>query len=259
MNRHRIISVLLGLLVSAGLLCAQTANPKMPQPKSQKELDAIMAMFQAPDAQARIKAAMALITGFADTEFKSTAFYTAAFSAREIGDMENTIIYAEKAIEADKQNFGAMVVLASGLAQRTREFDLDKEEKLSRADKLAKEALDLIPKAVKPNPNITDEQWEAGKKDYMAQAYEALGLIASVRKDYPACSANFNLASQNTMQIDPALLVRLSSCLKQEKKYDEAIAALDKALADPNAHPQVKQVATLEKMEINKLKAAAAK
>ncbi len=257
MNRHRIITTLLGLMVAAGLLCAQTANPKPPQPKSQKEAEAIMAMFQAPDAQARIKAAMALITGFADTDFKSTAFYMAAYSAREIGDMENTLVYAEKAIEADKMNFGAMVMLASGLAQRTREFDLDKEEKLSRADKLAKEAMALIPKAPKPNPGITDEQWEMGKKDYMAQAYEALGLAALVRKDYAACSSNFSLASQNSMQLDPAILVRQANCLKHEKKYDEALAALDKALGDANAHPSVKQAATQEKMEINKLKSAA--
>jgi hypothetical protein len=35
--------------------------------------------------------------------------------------------------------------------------------------------------------------------------------------------------------------------------------AVDKALANPNAHPQVKQAAVQEKMVINKAKADAAK
>lgn len=257
--RQRILSVIAGIAVSAGLMLAQTANTKQPAPKSQKEAEAIMAMFQAPDAQARIKTAMDLITKFADTEFKATAFYVAAVSARELGDMDNMIVYSEKALDSDKQNYGAMLLLASGLAQRTREFDLDKEEKLGRSEKLAKEAISIVGTAPKPNPQVTDEQWEAGKKDFVAQGYETLGLAAMVRKNYPACAENFALAVQNSVQSDPAVLVRQANCLKMAKKYDEALAALDKALADPNAHPQVKQVATQEKIEINKLKAAAPK
>lgn len=257
MKLKSILSVVMGLAVGAGLMFAQTANTKQPTIKSEKEQQAIMAMFQAPDAKTRIQAAMDLITKFADTDFKSTAFYVAAVSAREIGDMDNMILYSEKALETDKQNYGAMLLLSSGLAQRTREFDLDKEEKLGRAEKLAKEAIAMLPTAPKPNPQITDEQWEMGKKDFISQGYESLGLAAMVRKNYKVCAENLTQAVNNAVQLDPALLVRQANCLKHEKKYDEAIASLDKALASPDAVPQVKQVATQEKIEINKLKGAA--
>lgn len=259
MNRHQVLNFGMCLLVSAGLLAAQTANTKQPQPKSQKEVDAIMAMFNAPDPQGRIKAAMDLITNFSDTEFKGTAFYLAAWSARDLGDSENMIVYAEKALEADKQNYGAMILLSQALAQRTREFDLDKEEKLARAEKYAKEALEMLKTAPKPNPQTTDEQWEMGKKDFMAQAYEAMGLAAMVRKNHAACAENFQIATTNAAQADPAILVRLGNCYRMLKKYDEALAALDKALADPNVHPQVRQAATQEKIAVNQAKAAAAK
>lgn len=254
MSRFRIFSLIFGLLAFAGLTLAQSTNPKQPQPKSQKELEAIMAMFQAPGPQERIAAAMDLITKFADTDFKATAFYLASFSARDLGDTDNMIVYAEKAIEADKLNYGAMLMLAQALAQRTREFDLDKEEKLGRSEKLAKDAIALVSTAPKPNPEATDEQWEAGKKDFMAQGYEALGMAAMVRKNHAACAENFGKAAELAMQVDPAVLVRQANCLRLEKKLDEALAAIDKALALQDVHPQVRKAAVDEKLLINKMK-----
>ncbi len=258
MIRSKFTAIILAAFGVSALLCAQSANPKQLKVKSQKEGEAIQAMFQAQDPDGRIAAAMNLITKFADTDFKSTAFYIAAFSAMQKGDLENVVVYCEKAIEADDKNYGSMILLASSLAQRTREFDLDKEEKLGRAEKLAKQAIELIQNAPKPNPQITDEQWEAGKKDYTGQAHEALGMAALVRKNYASCAENLNLAVTNSMQPDPATMVRLGNCFRMDKKYDEAVAILDKALADPNAAPVVKQAATQEKIEANKAKAAAA-
>jgi tetratricopeptide (TPR) repeat protein len=255
MSRTRIFTLILGLAAFAGLTFAQSTNPKQPQPKSQKEVEAIMAMFQAPDAKSRVDAAMELITKFADTDFKATAFYLAAFSARDLGDHDNMIVYSERALEADQQNYGAMLLLAQALAQRTREFDLDKEEKLGRSEKLAKDAIAMVSTAPKPNPEATDEQWEAGKRDFMAQGHEALGLAAMVRKNYAVCAESFGKAAEMSMQTDPAILVRQANCLRQDKKLDEALAVVDKVLAMENVHPQVRKAATEEKLLINKLKA----
>lgn len=255
MSRKSILTLILGLAACAGLTLAQSTNPKQPQPKSQKEVEAIMAMFQAPGPKERIDAAMALITGFADTDFKATAFYLAAFSARDLGDSANMIVYSERALEFDKQNYGAMLLLAQALAQQTREFDLDKEEKLGRSEKLAKEAIQLVSTAPKPNPDATDEQWEAGKKDFIAQGHEALGLAALARKNYAACAESFGQAASMSIQVDPAVLVRQANCLRQDKKLDESLAVIEKVLASENVHPQVRKAATEEKIIINKMKA----
>lgn len=258
MIRSKLTAIILAAIGASALVCAQSANPKQPTVKSQKEGEAIQAMFAAQDPDGRIAAAMNLITKFADTDFKSTAFYIAAFSAMQKNDLDNVVVYCEKAIEADDKNYGSMILLASALAQRTREFDLDKEEKLGRSEKLAKQSIELLKTAPKPGPQVTDEQWEAGKKDYTGQAYEALGMAALVRKNYAGCSENLNLAVTSSMQPDPATMVRLGNCLRMVKKYDEAIAILDKAIADPASAPVVKQAATQEKIEANKAKAAAA-
>jgi len=259
MIRTRIAITLLALAASAGVILAQSASTKQLKVKSQKEAEAIQAMFQAPDPDARIAAAKDLVMKFADTDFKSTAFYIMAFSAQQKLDLENVVVYGEQALEADDKNYGAMILISSALAQRTREFDLDREEKLGRSEKLAKAAIELIKTAVKPNPNVTDEQWEGAKKDYTAQAYEGIGMAAMARKNHEACASNLQLAVDNASQADPATLVRLGSCYGKIKKYDEGITALDRALNDPAAVPVVKQAATQEKLNLLKQKADASK
>jgi tetratricopeptide (TPR) repeat protein len=255
----RIAITLLALAASAGVIFAQSASTKQLKVKSQKEAEAIQAMFQAADPDARIAAAKELVTKFADTDFKSTAFYIMAFSAQQTADLENVVVYGEQALEADDKNYGAMILISSALAQRTREFDLDREEKLNRAEKLAKGAIELVKTAVKPNPSVTDEQWETAKKEYTGQAFEGLGMAAMARKDNEACAANLQLAVDNSAQPDPATLVRLGSCYGKVKKFDEGIAALDRALADPSSVDVIKQAATQEKMSLLKQKAAAGK
>lgn len=259
MTRSILPHALLSAALATVLLPAQTANPKQPQPKSQKELDAVQAIFQAPDPDARIAAAKELVTKFADTDFKATAFYIAAFSYQQKGDFENAIVFAEQALEADPKFYGAQLMIANALALRTKEFDLDREEKLGRSEKLAQEAIALISGAPKPRPDITDEQWEAAKKDFIAQAHEALGIGALVRKKYDACATELGAALGLASQPDPALMVRLASCQIQTRKFDDALALLDKVLADPNSVPQVKNAATQLKMDANKLKAQTTK
>ncbi len=256
MIRSSLKKALSALAVSVSLLSAQTANPKTPAPKGQKETEAVMAMFQNPDPDARIAAANNLVTKFAESEFKATAFYVAAFSYQQKGDLENVVTYAEKCLEADPKFYGSMLLIASSLAQRTREFDLDREEKLARVDKMASQALALIPTAPKPNPGIPDDQWEMAKKDFAAQAHEALGMAAITRKKYDACVSEFALALQNAQQPDPSTQVRQASCMIKLAKYDDAGAVLDKVLADPSAVPAVKQAASGLKADIAKLKAA---
>jgi tetratricopeptide (TPR) repeat protein len=230
---------------------------KQPTPKSQKEQEAVMAVFQAQDPDARIAAAENLLQKFADTEFKAIALQVAAMSAQQKNDFEKMVIYSERTLEADPKNYNAMLMLASGLAQRTREFDLDKEEKLTRADKYANEAMGLIKAAPKPRPDITDEQWEGAKKDFTAQAYEALGVSAMARKKYDVAATNFKAAMDTGATPDAGTMVRLAAAYNNLSKPDEAIAVLDKLLATPDLNPQIKSVAQSERNNAVKIKGGA--
>src|SRR6266542_4232167 len=140
MHRYIVTAVLMAL----SSLTALFAQGKQPAPKSKEEVEAIQAMLSAQDPDARIKAADNLMSKFADTDFKSLALFLTAASYQQKNDYEKTVVFAERTIEADPKHYQAMVVLSESIAQHTRENDLDKEEKLGRADKLAKDARELI-------------------------------------------------------------------------------------------------------------------
>ncbi|MFN0169600.1 MAG: tetratricopeptide repeat protein [Bryobacteraceae bacterium] len=227
---------------------------KQPQPKSQKEVDAIQAMFQAQDPDSRIKAAEALIVKFADTEFKALALYLIAASYEQKGDVEKMIVYAEETLKADPKDYKPMFMLAAGFAKRTREFDLDKEEKLGKAEKYAKEGIEAVKVAAKPNPSVTDEQWTAAKKDFEAQAHDALGQVAMVRKKYDVATQEFTTALTTAGNPDPVTYIRLAQAHTMSGKPDDALAALDKLNAIADLHPQIKQAAQAERVRATQAK-----
>ncbi len=243
MKKSILVAALIALVCGVFANAAQAPTAKQPQPKSKGEVEAIQAMFNAQDPDARIAAAENLITKYADTEFKGVALLLAAMSCQQKNDVEKMQIYAERTIEVDANNYNAMLMLASSIAQRAREHDLDREEKLGRAEKYGKKAIELIAAAAKPNPNITDEQWEAAKKDMTAQAHEALGMAQSARKKYDLAIAEFKLSVDGAATPDPGTFLRLGDALHQVGKYDEAIANFDKVMANANSPAQIKQFA----------------
>jgi len=239
----------------SGVLLAQTADTKQPKLKSEKEQQAVMAIFNAAEPAARITATDALITKFADTEFKSTALYIATASAEEAGDWEKTVIYGERTLEADPKSYGSMLILSRGYASRTKEFDFDKEEKLTKADKYAKSALELLKTAPKIRPDIPDEQWQAQLKLWVSEAYESIGLAAGVRKKYDDAVAAYKSGLESAPG-NPNLLTRMATAYADNKKNDEAIAAANQVLATPDLNPQVKLVAENIKKKAEAAKAA---
>lgn len=226
----------------SGMMFAQSSETKQPKMKSPKEQEAVMAIFNAADPNARIAATDALLGKFADTEFKGLALYIATASAEEIGDWEKTVIYGERTLESDPKSYGTMLILSRGYASRTKEFDFDKEEKLGKADKYAKAALELLKTAPKVRPDIADDQWEAQRKLWISEAHESLGLSAGVRKKYDDAIVAYK-AGLEAAPGNPNILTRLATSYADAKKNDEAIATVNQVLATPNLNPQVKAVA----------------
>jgi tetratricopeptide (TPR) repeat protein len=142
----------------------------------------------------RIAAADNLLSKYKDTQFKSIALQMAGESYAQKGDGPNAIVYGDRAIEADPKNFQALLLVSSQLARMTKEFDLDKDEKLKQASKLANDAITTINAAAKPNPQLPDDQWASIKKDMVSQAHETLGVIASIDKKWDTAITEFKTA-----------------------------------------------------------------
>jgi tetratricopeptide (TPR) repeat protein len=224
----------------------QQQQPQLvPGTKSPGESQAVIALFQAQSQQNQdgvIKAADELLSKYADTTFKESALLAEAQAYQQKGDYDKAQIFNEQALEVNPKSFQATLALGEMLAQRTRENDLDKEEKLSKADKYLNGTIDSLKTAAKPNPQLPDAQWEEIKKFMTAQAHNDLGMVALTRKKYDTAVTEFKTAIEGDAQ--PAYQVRLAMAYQQSGNSQEAIAICDKLLADQQLHPQIRQVAT---------------
>src|SRR6516165_83134 len=163
-------------------LAQQPAPPPQSQVKAAKgvtkqEADAFNAILKAQTPDEKMKAADEFVVKFADSQFKGRALSTAAEAADQKGDYQKAIIYGEEALKADPSIFESKILVAGEIAGHTRENDLDKDEKLAKAEQYVKEAFADMAAAPKPQPTVTDQQWEAFKKFETAQGHLDLGLI----------------------------------------------------------------------------------
>jgi tetratricopeptide (TPR) repeat protein len=236
-------SILTGILALAAGAAGLMGQPKGPAPKSKAELEALQAIFQqANNPDAVIKLADEFVTKFADSDFKENILNMEAQAYHQKKDETKAQIYAEQALQANPKSYQADIMLAEIISKSTRETDLDREEKLAKAEKYAKDAMDVVKDAPKPNPQIPDAQWEEFKKTIAAQAHGAMGIANLTRKKFDVAASEFKAAYDNDPQ--PAYMVQQASALQSGGKNDEAIALCDKILADPQLHPAIKNVAT---------------
>jgi tetratricopeptide (TPR) repeat protein len=265
--KRTILTGLLAVCAGTCLMAQIPATPAAPgqipiakpmKAKSKAELEAWNALVAAAsDPDQAIAAAENLVTKYADSDFTATALNLEADAYQRKGDFPKMVVYAERVLEANPQDSQALLMLSKYYATHTRENDLDREEKLGKAEKYANLVIEVVKTLPKPSAQFTDEQWVATRKDTTAEAYNAIGQANLVRKNFAAAAAGFKNAVDASSAPEPAYMVRLALALQDEGKYDEAIAWCDKAAAVPNVHPQVKAVAAQIKTQA--VKAAAAK
>ncbi len=238
-------------LIAIGAACLLGQGKKV----SKGEADAYNAMVhaaQSGDNDATIKAADDLITKFSDTQFKSVALLLEAQAYHAKGDDDRAQVYAEQGMAADPKGYQAPLLVGETIVQHTRENDLDKDEKLAKAEKDLNLAIENAKAAEKPNPALTDAQWEEGKKFTIAEAQADLGRVFMLRKKFGEAIAPLQAAVDADPQ--PAYFVWLASSQQQSGKNDDAIATCDKLLAQPNLDPRFRQAATAVKLDAARAK-----
>lgn len=253
------------------LLTAMLAFPALaqdlPRPKSQKEADDINACMGAPDIESRVDSCeifldnhpksvfreyalwasctaapqipdrsinycQKLLVEYKDTEYKENALFFTTLGYQRLNDFENMLTYGELVLEENPDNIGTLLALSYVLPIRTRQHDLDKEEKLSQAESYAMRALDIIPRAENPNPDLmTDDDWLLEKKDLMSNAHSSLGAVAAKREDWTAMEQSYRQALQIANKQTSELFYQIAKALKEQGKNDEALGMLDQSIA----------------------------
>src|SRR5580658_3704648 len=122
-----------------------------------------------------------------------------------------------------------MILVAGELAQHTQKYDLDREDKLGKAEKYVNQALEMVPTVAKPaGSKISDADFATAKKDKTSEAHRDLGLIATARTDWPVAVSEFKLAVDGASTPDSVMMARLGNAYNESGKFAEAKATLQK-------------------------------
>ncbi len=276
---RNLITVLIVTLLAAGIALAQgTSQPnqnakpaaqgqqqpaagqaavppgkRQPQAKSKEEYAAYVALMQMTDPAAMEKAADDFVAKYPDSELKGAAYQRTMAVYQQANNEDKTIEMGRKSLSYNPDDPGVLVSVGELIASRTRETDLDKDQRLAEATKDAQHALETVTDYPVP-PTMPADQVAKIKDEMRSTAYSVLGMAAYTDKKYPDAVTNFKQALDVTKDNpDPTVYLRYTLALDKAARYPEALDAANKTLALPDAAPQVKQLATQEKTRLEKL------
>ena len=161
-------------------------------------------------------------------------------------------VYAERALKEDPKDATAQLAIASTTIAGTKEFDLDKEQKLVKAEKYSNAALESLKTETPPNPQMHGRTVAGSKEADGRGSIRQPGAAAALRKKYDVALTKDKTAADQDP--DPVILVRLANAYNEAKQPENAITTCDRILAMNDAPAQVKQIAQSEKAKAEKAK-----
>lgn len=229
---------------------------KSPQAKSQAEFDAYKATASLTDPAKLEAAATDFAQRFPDSQLRSILFQQAMGLYQQASDPVKTLEMARVALKFDPVNPVALLTAAQVLVERTRDSDLDRDDRLAEAKTDANLALQNTGAITLP-ANLTQEQFAAALVEIRATAHEVLGTVAFKKMDNLTAIKEYDLvAAEEKEHTDAIVWLRLSVALERSGDPARAAATVPRAIAASQPGTPVRQLAEQEKSHLEKLPAA---
>lgn len=233
---------------------AAPAPKRPPQAKTQEEYKAFQTAMAATTPEAQEKAANDFAAKFPDSELRILLYRQAMNNYQNANNADKMLEMGRKILAIDPNDPQALVEVAEVLSERTRNTDLDFNEKTAEASKLASHALETIDTDLAFSPNAPPDKVQAAKDWLRATAYAILGNIAMVKNDYTGAEQNLRKAIDlGKGQPDPVNYLRLAVALDKQSKYAEALATANQAVSMTQENTMVGQLSRQEQSRLKQL------
>jgi tetratricopeptide (TPR) repeat protein len=202
-----------------------------PQAKTQPEFDAFKTASAITDPAALEKAADDFAAKFPDSELRILLYKTAMRGYQNANNADKMLDMARKCLALDPNDPEALVGVAEVLTERTRDTDLDKDQRLDEATKAAQKALQTVDTNVALPAGTPQEKVDQYKGLLRSTAYSVLGALDFNKNNFAGAEANFRKSVDAfPQQPDPITVLRLSLALDRQNKYPEALTFANKAV-----------------------------
>ena len=236
---------------------AQAAQPpagkRPPQAKTQPEFDAYKVAAANTDPAALEKSADDFAAKFPDSELRILLYRTAMHSYQTANKADNMMEMGRKVLKLDPDDPEALIGVAQVLAERTRESDLDKDQRLDEGTKLATHAVETTDTDITVPPGTPQERVDQYKGFLRSTAYYVLGTIQYTKEKYSEAEGFFRKSIDALpSQPDPLAVLRLALSLDKQEKYPEALKFANQAVQMTESN-QGSTLASLSRNERDRL------
>lgn len=213
------------------------SGKRPPQAKTQPEFEAYKAAIALTDAAAAEKAADDFAAKFPDSELRVVLYKSAMQKYQQANNADKMMEMAQKALTYDQDDPESLVAVSEVLAERTRDTDLDKDQRLAESKKDAERALQTVDTDL-PTVGVSAEQLAAYKGFLRSEAYAVLGSLASGAKNWPDAEADLRKSiDAYPQQVDPVAVLRLAVALDMQNKIPEGLKYANQAVDLTKDHP----------------------
>jgi tetratricopeptide (TPR) repeat protein len=238
---------------------ATPAAKRPPQAKTQPEFDAYKLAVANTDPAAFEKASDDFATKFPDSELRALLYKNAMRLYQQTNNAEKTEAMGRKVLTFDGDDPEALVMVAEVIAERTRDSDLDKDQRYDEAVKMAQKATQTVETDVNVPAGTPQDKVDAYKALLKSNAYSIVGTIAYKKENYPDAEANLQKSIDAfPSQPDPVVVLRLALSLDKQQKYPEALKVANRAVEMTQEHTVAGDTARRERDRLQQLTGGAA-
>jgi len=233
---------------------AAPAAKRPPQAKTQPELDAYNAVVALKDAAAIEKAADDFAVKFPDSELRILLYEAAMRTYQSANVADKTEAMGRKVLSLDADNPEALVIVAEVIAERTRDSDLDKDQRFDEAMKMAQKATQTVETDVAFNVGTPQEKIDAYKSLLRSNAYSVMGTIDFKKESYVTAQDSLQKSiDAYPAQPDPVVVLRLALSLDKQSKYPDALKVANRAVELTQEGSQIGTLARRERDRLQQL------
>lgn len=205
------------------------------------------------------KAADDFAVKFPDSEVRILLYKAAMRNYQNLNNAEKTEAMGRKVLGLDGDDPEALVTVSEVIAERTRDSDLDRDQRYDDAVKMAQKALSTVDTDVLVPAGTPQDRVDAYKAGLRSQAYSVLGAIEYNKNNFAVAQTNLEKSIEAfPSQPDPVVVLRLALSLDKQDKYGEALKVANRAVELTQDGSQVGTLARRERDRLQQLSGTSA-
>ena len=210
---------------------AAPQGKRPPAAKTTPEYEAYKAAAALTDPVAAEKAVDDFATKFKDSELRIVLFKNVMRDYQRAGNSDKIIEMGRQALAIDGDDPDALVTVAGELTEKTRDTDLDKDQRLDEAMKMAQKAVQTVDTDVAIPPGTPQEQVDAYKSQLRSFAFSIIGTLEFKKDNFADAEADLRKSiDAYPAQPDAVVVLRLAISLDRQNKYADALKEANRAV-----------------------------